>query len=285
MKIVHLSDTHLGRPENDGRMRQLTDAILADPAVTPESCTIVHTGDLVDDGARPEQHRAGKEALNRFKEAGFTVLLCPGNHDYGDSWHVDPAAAQQHQAALAEYLCQGAQVRFPVLTRVGDVAFIGLDSNAAELEWWARLYAQGQLGAAQLQSLDRMLDELHAAPGVASRVVVYLHHHPFSSSFRVTPRVDERLFLYFIVAWLTGPFRRLKDSCAFCEVVRDRVDLLLFGHLHYGFNCSVESLRYGIPLALDGGSAICTEHTLLGRAQYRVIDLDTLSAKTRFLRF
>lgn len=280
MKLIHLSDTHIGFDGNALRFEHVVDDLLANPPAAPEDCVIVHTGDLIDSASDIHRH-AARVLLDRLS-AKYRVLLCPGNHDYGGALAVDEEAAQSFQQAFGDLIFQGGPASFPVLTPVGtDHVFIGLDSNAEELRFWERWFAEGHLGEAQLAALDRMLD----SPEVKGKqVIVYLHHHPFSFGYSVMPDVGDRNPLYHLFTQLSRPFLRLKDAYSFSQVVRDRVHVLLFGHMHYGLDCGGEARKYGIPMALDGGSTTNTDDET-GKMRYRVVDLEALNYKVRMLRF
>lgn len=279
MKLIHLSDTHLGRGDNVWRFEKIVDDLLANPPDVPENCLVVHTGDLIDSAS--EQHRtAGKRLLDRLGER-YRVLLCPGNHDYGDAAAVNAEAARQFQHTFADYLFLDKAQTFPVLHEIGkDHVFIGLDSNAAELGFFERWFAEGHLGRKQLDALNLLLDRPELQ---GKQIIIYLHHHPFSFGYSVTPDVGDRNPLLHLFAWATRPFRRLKDAYSFCQIVRNRVQILLFGHMHFGLDCSGDSRRYGIDLALDGGSTTCTENDS-DRMRYRIIDLKNLHQEIRMLR-
>jgi 3',5'-cyclic AMP phosphodiesterase CpdA len=274
MKIIHLSDTHVGRADNALRLaRVLQDIASLGP---PQAHVVVHTGDL-NDRATPQAMQEGKALLDRLAAGGWRVLLSPGNHDYGDSLHVDPDCAQAFQQCYAPYVFADQPAQFPVLHLAADWALIGLDSNAAELGLLERWFAQGSLGAAQIERLGALLD----TPVVRQRrTLVYLHHHPFLDAFTVHADVGDRSYLSYALGWNTRRFRRLKDAYSLIQCIRDRVDVLLFGHQHYGLDYSGESRRYGIPLALDASSTTCTQMDT-DRMRYRVIDLDAGTYVTR----
>lgn len=279
MKLIHISDTHIGLDGNALRFERVVDDLLANPPDLPENCLIVHTGDLID-SASDANRRAARVLLDRLA-ARYRVLLCPGNHDYGDATKVDEEDAEAFQRAFGDYLFQGKPARFPVLSEVGaNHVFIGLDSNAEELNFWQRWFAEGHIGKAQLSSLDRLLDD----PVVAGKqVVVYLHHHPFSFGYSVMPDVGDRSPLHNFFVRLSRPFLRLKDAFSLCQVVRDRAQVLLFGHMHFGLDCSGDGRKYGIKLALDGSSTTCAGDEA-DRMRYRVIDLADLSQTVRMLK-
>ena len=167
-----------------------------------------------------------------------------------------------------------------MLTLTADCALIGLDSNAAEMGWWDRWMAEGNLGDAQINALNTLLDK----PEVRARkVVVYLHHHPFFDAFAVNADVGDGKYLSHLFGWHTRRFRRLKDAYTLMQCVRDRVDILLFGHQHFGLDYSAEGQRYGIALALDGSSSTAYQMDT-DRMRYRVIDTATGRFETRFVR-
>lgn len=278
MKLIHVSDTHIGRDDNALRFERVVNDLLDNPPDTPENCVIVHTGDLID-VASEANRQAGRLLLDRLADR-YRVLLCPGNHDYGGAVSVDKADARAFQRVFGEYIFQGGRREFPVLSEVGNHVFIGLDSNAEELGFFERWFAEGHLGGRQLAILNEMLD----SPVVAGKqVVVYMHHHPFSFGFNVMPDVGDRNPLNYIYFQLTRPFLRLKDAYSLCQVLQDRAQALLFGHMHYGQNCGGEGRKYGIKLALDGSSTTCADNDT-DRMRYRVIDLADLSHTTRMLK-
>jgi 3',5'-cyclic AMP phosphodiesterase CpdA len=279
MKLIHLSDTHIGKNGNALRFERVVDDLLDNPPDAPENCLIVHTGDLID-SATHANRQAARTLLDRLAKR-YRVLLCPGNHDYGDAMLVDGEDAQAFQRAFGDHIFQDKPASFPVLTEVGvNHVFIGLDSNAAELNFWERWFAEGHLGERQLATLNEMLD----SPAVAGKhVTVYLHHHPFSFGYSVMPDVGDRNFLFNLYARLTRPFLRLKDAYSLCQVLRDRAQVLLFGHMHFGLDCSGDARKYGIRLAMDGSSTTCTDDDT-DRMRYRVIDLADLSQSVRMLK-
>lgn len=274
MKLIHLSDTHVGRGDNALRLQRLLDDIAS--RENAAECLIIHTGDLVD-RAIPDQMQQARALLDPMAEQGWRVLLVPGNHDCGDARHVDPQCAQAFADHFSSYLFGRQAKAFPVLTLTPDCALIGLDSNAAEMGWWERWAAEGCLGLAQIAALSRLLDR----PEVRARkVVVYLHHHPFLDAFAVRPDVGDGHYLAHLLGWNTRRFRRLKDAYSLMQTLRDRVDILLFGHQHFGLDYSAEGQRYGIGLALDGSSSTCTQMDT-DRMRYRVVDSASGCALTR----
>lgn len=278
MKIIHLSDTHIGRDDNERR----TQALLADIATLGEKSAhvVIHTGDLINAG-HPEEMRTGRAVLDTLAIEGWRILLAPGNHDYGDSLHVDPDWASAFRGQFARYIFGDQPAQFPVLTLTDDCAFIGLDSNEAEMGFWERWMAEGYLGTAQIRRLNTLLDQ----PEVRARtVVLYLHHHPFFDAPVVRADVGDHGYLGHLFGWNTRRFRRLKDAYSLMQCARDRVDVLLFGHQHFGLDYSAEGQRYGIRTALDASSSTATQMDT-DRMRYRVIDTVTGTVTTRFVAF
>ncbi len=278
MKLIHISDTHIGCDDNTLRFERVVDDLLANPPDAPENCVIVHTGDLID-SATDISRQAGRLLLDRLASR-YRVLLCPGNHDYGDASSVDKESALVFQRTFGDYIFQDQPSDFPVVTRMGNYVFIGLDSNAEEMSFWERWFAEGHLGRKQLSALNELLD----GPELAGKlIVVYLHHHPFTFGYSVMPDVGDRNPLNYLYVQLTRPFLRLKDAFSLCQVLRDRAQVLLFGHMHFGLDCSGEGRKYGMKLAFDGGSTTCTDDDM-DRMRYRVIDLADLTQATRMLK-
>lgn len=276
MKIIHLSDTHVGHASCAQRLTALLDDIAQrhDPA----QCLIVHTGDLNDNGNEPTMQQS-RPLLDAMRAKGWRVLLAPGNHDCGNAMMVDPGMAQGFFSHYQTYVFGEQPQQFPVLTLTQDCALIGLDSNAEEMRWWERFAAEGNLGDAQIAALSNMLDRDDVRQ---RKVVLYLHHHPFFDAFAVRTDVGDGHFFSHLVGWNTRRFRRLKDAYSLMQCIRDRVDILLFGHQHYGLDYSAEGQRYGIALALDASSSTCAQMDT-DRMRYRVIDANTLRFETCFV--
>ena len=272
MQIIHLSDTHIGHPHSLERCERLLDALEARFGHAPRPW-LIHTGDLTD-RADATLRRQARRWLGQLRECGYPLRLCPGNHDVGGFWRVDVDAAAAFADELADHLFAGGTPQFPVLTECEDTVLLGLDSNAGELSWWHGWWAEGQLGEPQLQRLRALLTRLDGDP---RRVLVYLHHHPFIYGYSVAPDVGDGHLLGHWLSRRTRAFRRLKDAYSLLEALRDRADMLLFGHHHHGLDCSGDSRRYGIPLALDAGSSTAVGGA--GPLRYRVIDTVSRSAE------
>lgn len=277
MKIIHLSDTHIGYDDNAERFDQLIQNIAS--LGSPKDYIIIHTGDLINKGNEQERE-LGAQKLNQLSEMGWRIFLVPGNHDYGNSMQIDPTLAKHFQEKFAPYLFGLQPPYFPVLNFIDDCALIGLDSNQGEMGWISRWLAEGNLGNQQIEALSDLLD----LPEVRDKcIVIYLHHHPFFDAYVVAPDVDDGHYFSHLFGWNTRRFRRLKDAYSLLQSIRDRVDVLLFGHQHYGFDYSTEGQRYGIPIALDGSSSTCTQMNT-DRMRYRIVDTSTGIITTQFIK-
>ena len=280
MKIIHLSDTHISSGANAARSELVVDDLIRHPPDELARCVVVHTGDLID-AATPDNRQTAKRLLDRLKVAGYRVLLCPGNHDYANMYGVNNDEARIFKQEFAPHLFHNEPHEFPVQHSMNDgYVLIGLDSNAAELKFPHGLFAEGHLGASQLDKLNRLLDS-HALSG--KKIVLYLHHHPFYYGYSVMPDVGDGHPLKHLVARLTRPFRRMQDAYSLCQIIRDRVQVVLFGHMHEGLDCSSESGKYGIRLALDGNSSTDADNNH-DRLRYRIVDLATMTHTVRMLK-
>lgn len=125
---------------------------------------------------------------------------------------------------------------------MGDVEVYSLNSMAGEVG--AKSFgANGSLGEQQLRDLDSWLSEVRG-----TFRVVLLHHHPF----------------------YTGAIYRLKDADALKEIVKDRVDVLLFGHMHDELRLTEKENKYRIPLIHAAGSITDLNRGKNGKAVYRI---------------
>ncbi len=238
-KIIHLSDLHLG---HDGCFENLLIIIRMIIFLKEPACNyvVVITGDVVDDVTKTGYFTAVK-MLNLLKSEGFDVLVVPGNHDYGTGGH----AFSDYVPIFKESFFGDASITYPKLNIIGDVAFIGLDSNENELGKVDSYLADGELGKAQLKRLDEMLNSKEVT--ACAKRVVYLHHHPFETIINFG--------------------HRLKDSDELQKIIAGKVDALLFGHNHGG---KVYNGKWNIPRCYDAGTSTGKKGKV---GAHRVIDL------------
>lgn len=238
-KLIHLTDTHIGYRDLSSTMGDIVTRII----FTKEDASnyvIVHTGDVVEDATRDGSYEEALAHFDRLRNAGFTVLFVPGNHDYG----TGSLGSSSYVEKFKQYFYGTTNITYPIKTIIDDIAFIGLDSMAEELHWYDRLWAEGELGEDQLKRLEELLNSEEVK--ACKYRVVYLHHHPFHPK----------------------PFHSLKDSEKLGEVLKkSNISALLFGHNHDG---RIWSGRWGIPRVYDGGTSTGKD----GKPNpHRVIDL------------
>lgn len=226
-RIIHLSDLHIGHEECMLRFDRIATNIIFEK-LPANQYVIVITGDLVQRATNPANYADVKLVLEKLKKEGFTVLVCPGNHDYGSGGLGD----QKYVSEFKKTFFDSTHVTYPKLDIVGDedgmIAFIGLDSMAEELHWYDRIFAEGELGNAQLNRLEEMLSSQEVVD--CAWRVVYLHHHPFDAL----------------------PFHRLKDTDKLKSAVSNKIDALLYGHNHAG---KKHNGHWGIPRCYDAGTS------------------------------
>jgi 3',5'-cyclic AMP phosphodiesterase CpdA len=242
-KIIHLSDLHIGHRDCGDKFKQIIDA-LSSSMLPAKEYVIVITGDLVENASNNSARDEVLGGINVLKRYGYTVLVVPGNHDYGNGiW-----ASKKHVDYFKMQFYGNAKQCYPKVDEVDDVVFIGLDSTAEELHWYDRMLAEGELGKHQLKKLERIIGD-RVYDGM--KKVVYLHHHPYDSQFG----------------------HQLKDSHLLEEVIRNKVDVLLFGHLHNKSDGSgnVYNGIWGIERAYNAGSATRKNGNY---GFHRVMDLD-----------
>ncbi len=238
-KIIHLSDTHVGYGDLAAKLGDIVTEMISQR--TPaEDYVVVVTGDSVDDATREGSYEEASVHFDRLKEAGSHVLVVPGNHDYGGGSLGYP----EYVGTFKEHFYGKAEVGYPKLDLIDNIAFVGLDSMAEELNWYDRLFADGELGKEQLKRLGGIFGSESVRK--SEYVVVYLHHHPFHP-------------------W---PLHQLKDSEELREALKAHsVDALLFGHNHEGLALNG---TWGIKWVYDGGTSTGKDG---GACPIRVIDL------------
>ena len=195
------------------------------------------------DSHNPANYEEAKSYIDKLKAAGFKVLVVPGNHDYGTgAW-----GSEKYVSLFNQTFFNNTQIEYPKLDILDDIAFIGLDTMAEELNWYDRMFAEGELGDAQLDRLDALLKSNEVE--TCKYRVVYMHHHVFH------PR----------------PLRQLKDAEKLGKKLRPQdIDALLYGHNHAG---GKHNGKWGIPRSYDGGTATRKDN---GNHPHRVIDLNAM---------
>ena len=257
MKILHLSDLHIGKEWNRTSESGETDRIARSICRTwgddDDKPIVLNSGDVVDDGSEGEFQTA-QRALARLKRAGFQVVAVPGNHDYGRNG----CHALERKFKLFKKYLFGAQCRvhYPHVPVCSDEAtLICLNSMKAETGPLEGLLADGELGDNQLNDLAELIEDIRQERSRTHRIVLALHHHPFLfPDDSLCRRVFEQLG------------HRLKDGADLMRIIAGRVDVLLFGHEHRHCDFASEfqeaalTQEYAIPTILCNGKSTAPGH-------------------------
>ncbi|MBU1086919.1 MAG: metallophosphoesterase [Candidatus Omnitrophica bacterium] len=237
-KIIHMSDLHIGYKNFKERFVDIIDSLLEVLPGNPGQYVVIITGDLVNNANKKDSYQEAQYGLDYLKKLGFKhVLVIPGNHDYGTG-----NRGKKKFIKLFKVSFYGKEIDYPKVDIIDNIAYIGLDSMAKELNWYNELWAQGQLGKKQLSELENILNQNKIK--ACSKRVIYLHHHPFK--------------------W--RPLHELKDSRKLHKVLKKimdknvSIDAVLFGHNHEG---KPHNGKWGIPRCYDAGTA-----TLKPRPKY-----------------
>lgn len=207
MKIIHLSDLHFHRNNNDNKKAIKT--LKTIKTTYPEHYVVI-SGDIVDDG-HEKQYENAFEELKQFEGR---IFICPGNHDFGAAGNFYSSEfGKRFDRYLSIPLGQGGSFlaeNRPVVNVVNDgndsVMFIALDTNLETVHPFD--FACGEVGEFQLNALELILSNT-TVPGMIK--VLFFHHHPFMKH---------------------DPFMELKDASKLARLVYNRVDMILFGHKH-----------------------------------------------------
>ena len=254
MKFVHISDLHVGEHGTRDRLvGQLINKIVNHYSRDREKPLVLITWDFVHDG-RQEQFNAADKLLFKLHNAGFKILMCPGNHDYGETGLDDDYRARQRYTRFAMKLTtrksdpdsgvqniRDGQWNYPIVNKFDDVYFVGLDTmqGVFRLSWryrfWARFTAAGWLGEPQLTKLDSIIKNIHRKSADAT-IILYMHHHPFNFNFRF--RVMQ-----------------LHDRLRLHKIIKNKVSILLFGHNHVEKRLWDKQHRNGIGIVQVFGNS------------------------------
>lgn len=241
-KIIHLSDLHIGHPTQhlDARVTAIINQIIAQKQPA-EDYVVIITGDLVERATNQTSVDAALQHIEKLQSCGFSVLVVPGNHDYGNGI----IASVRFMKKFKQQFYGDEDFQFPRLDVIDNIAFIGLDSMEQELNTFDRLGANGELGPAQRKRLDNLLAQDDVAQ--AAFRVLYWHHHPFDPWF----------------------LHELKDAKKLGALLQKHgnVDAILFGHNH---NFRSWHGEWGIRRCYDAGSSSRKNEAV---SFIRVIDL------------
>ncbi|MFH9549338.1 metallophosphoesterase family protein [Streptomyces sp. NPDC051445] len=246
MRILHLSDTHIGRVDGpEGGRVDAADSLrflLGELRHQRDVDAVVVTGDLADDGS-VEAYTTVRELIGGFaRSLDAPVFYTTGNHD--------------ERSAFTKVLGSGhpdAVLGFPgperaAVSTVGGWRFVTLDSLVP-----GQVY--GRIGAEQLDWLREVL----STPAERGTVVAF-HHPPIALDVSVTQRVFG-----------------LRDPDGLAEVIRGSdVRVLLTGHFHlqlFGLLAAVPVwVTPGVVNRIDLTTAPGTERAVRG-ASASVVEL------------
>ncbi len=253
MKIIHLSDLHIGRWNNYEKSEVLIKKIRSRYISEIEKPAIVITGDIVIDGLR-SQFLEAKFLIDNLTD--YEILLCPGNHEMGRSGvTVEPDNINKYEKYLKE------SIDFPVLKKIKDCHFISLNSLEGEMEKEDNTRADGYCGKDQLDNLNNQIKNIkNNNPN--DKIIVYLHHHPF----------------------IYNNYLKLKDADKLLDVIKGKINILLFGHKHIEKRLIEEENKYGINIIFASGKSNNLVKGSLSETKnksvYRFIEIDTDSFDT-----
>ena len=261
MRIIHLSDLHIGKSNNLEKSKIIFDWILNNEDIHRSQLVII-SGDVVDDG-QIWQFKPARELVESLRSNGYLVLVVPGNHDYGPEGITESSKSSRDFRKLISGIAD-----FPALFKVDGQAFVLLDSMAGEMEnreFWG---AQGYLGEEQLINLDLLLEDLAQDQDVKN-VILVLHHHPFD--------------------YLS--YHGLRDNADLKSVISrrregpPRVNVLLFGHKHLErrFNDPEDNKEelFGIDMIYASGQTV--ERNQDGKMVLPVINLNEKTLDRYFI--
>ncbi len=258
-KIIHISDLHTGYENCTEKFDKLANMILLN-CIPAEEYVIVITGDLVDDATETDYSEV-ITILTKLKEAGFEILIVPGNHDYGTGAIANKKYVEKFKKAFFYTTRKEFYPYFKLVSKTPNqiIAFIGLDSMAGELKFFSgKFWAEGELGDEQLERLEILLNKPEIK--ACSKRVVFLHHHPFDTALEL-------------------PFLYLKDSDKLQKIIAGKVDALLFGHKHSG---KEHNGKWNIPRCYDAGSSTGKKGEI---SPVRIIDLSTDVSNDKIVNF
>ena len=252
MKILHISDLHIGKEETDvdewRQAEKIVRRTIRAWGDDEDKPLVLITGDVVDDGREVEFIEA-RRILRPLHRAGFQVAPLPGNHDYG--WNGSHAQEKRFKFFKKYLLGIETRVTYPHVPYADDdVTVITLNSMQAETGFWDGLLADGELGDHQLDELGELITTLRDERKKTHKIVVALHHHPFIFPGDSPLKKAKELLAH-----------RLKDGADLMRLLSGRVDALLFGHEHRHLDFSepykghVFTEEYDIPCILCSGKS------------------------------
>jgi len=214
---------------------------------------VVVTGDLTNLSLRPEFELA-RQILDGIRLGPERVTVIPGNHDV---YTIGALQQKLFRQLIAPYATSDGKnsVEFPIVRVRGEVAIIGLSTALPS----PPPLADGWLGGAQLEALDRVLGDLDG-----KFRVLLLHHPPYTNRHAI--------------------LRGLRDRRALQKVLARRgCELILHGHEHRDLSVTLPGPRGPIPV-IGVGSGTYDDARADRRARYNVYTIEggrLVSVETR----
>ena len=245
IRIIHVSDIHMRsskyRTENRNAKGLVKSIIDRFGSHDKKKSFIVMTGDLVDDGKSKQYKLLQNDVINPL-EKNFNILAVAGNHDYASWGNIFKKKAvgrfDQYVRKIPPF--PEPFVDESIEANERKILFIGVDSADP---YDKVFFADGIVYEKQCDRVKAILNDKKYKDYFK---VLYVHHHPF------------------LRKW----FVAFQHATEFLDVIKNRANLLLFGHKH-----EHESFfgRYGIHSMLASGKV--TEPVGDGLS-FRVIEIE-----------
>lgn len=255
MKVVHITDLHIGYPHCTDVMKRVVSQILE--KFQPGDTAIVVSGDIGDTARDLDLALQVLQPLHNFP-----IFIIPGNHDYGSG----PSMYWKNVVRFDDRLYAG-RGEFPKVATLGNVTFIGLDSMREKFYWDTTIdfdsnegrlskpktSAEGLQGCLGMNQRDRLEEELKKVPA-GNKTVVYLHHDPT------------------YVPSTGGIGMELLDRVRFQDLAKKyKVTAVLCGHSHHFHDDSA----WGVDDFFNGGTSGDKDEKYLVKLRW----LDTATGK------
>jgi hypothetical protein len=253
IEIFHVSDLHFGKSSaQNHKARLLLEKIKQQFPFTENSNRyLLVTGDITD-GGKTAQYKLAKDALSPFKGR---VFVAPGNHDYGGFFGTDYSeeSAKYFDDRFAESLgfthpfFDKKVFRRQLKDGSDGRPFLIIGLNSCSKEGWLD-GAQGEVGKQQREQLGGILEKYDQQ----IPKLLFLHHVP-----------NKEADWAFVMT--------LRDWQQLMEIVKDRIDVLAFGH--QGLKLQVESEKKFTLVAAERRS-MKRRRLALGKGKKKALVLD-----------
>lgn len=256
-RILQISDLHIG---DENREEENLDTIIEyiinkDEWNTNKPIVIVVTGDITHRGKRKEFISARNAFAHLKHQTDHEILFLPGNHDYGAHGvfgEVSEDRFNNFKQIFGKVFDNFSTIKYPNEKVINGHTIINLDSIQGQLGTKDDKLADGEVGRNQRNELNRILSKPEIKDRSSEKkVILCLHHHPF-----IFP--GESL----LVGLGEKVGHALDDDDELREVIKGRVDVLIFGHDHKHLNFSDTYLSgevgddaYNIPKILSCGKS------------------------------